>query len=276
MSKRTMTLGLKYCYTKIGKPTRCIITNPLLTAIVGAYMDTKSSARRIDGFVRRNKIDMSDYVNDKYRCFNDFFTRRLKPGARPIDTNPDTLISPCDGYLSAYRISGDSEFAIKDSYYNVEDLVGGDEIASEYLKGTCLVLRLGVENYHRYCYIDNGFKSRNYHIKGRYHPVQPIVVRKHPVFKQNTREYCLLETENFGTVTQIEVGACMVGKINNHHEAGVTHRGSEKGMFLFGGSTIVLLFKEGVLDIPDDVFAATAKGQEAIVKYGEAIARKAT
>ena len=276
MSKRTMTLGLKYCYTKIGKPTRCIITNPLLTAIVGAYMDTKNSARRIDGFVRRNKIDMSDYVNDKYRCFNDFFTRRLKPGARPIDTNPDTLISPCDGYLSAYRISGDSEFAIKDSYYNVEDLVGGDEIASEYLKGTCLVLRLGVENYHRYCYIDNGFKSRNYHIKGRYHPVQPIVVRKHPVFKQNTREYCLLETENFGTVTQIEVGACMVGKINNHHEAGVTHRGSEKGMFLFGGSTIVLLFKEGVLDIPDDVFAATAKGQEAIVKYGEAIARKAT
>ena len=275
MSKRTMTLGLKYCYTKIGKPTRCIITNPLLTAIVGAYMDTKNSARRIDGFVRRNKIDMSDYVNDKYRCFNDFFTRRLKPGARPIDTNPDTLISPCDGYLSAYRISGDSEFAIKDSYYNVEDLVGGDEIASEYLKGTCLVLRLGVENYHRYCYIDNGFKSRNYHIKGRYHPVQPIVVRKHPVFKQNTREYCLLETENFGTVTQIEVGACMVGKINNHHEAGVTHRGSEKGMFLFGGSTIVLLFKEGVLDIPDDVFAATAKGQEAIVKYGEAIARKA-
>lgn len=275
MSKKTMTLGLKYCYTAIGKPTRCIITNPLLTAIVGAYMDTKSSVRRVDGFVRRNKIDMSDYVDSKYRCFNDFFTRRLKPGARPIDTDPDTLISPCDGYLSAYRISGDSEFAIKDSYYNVEDLVGGDEIASEYLKGTCLVLRLGVENYHRYCYIDNGFKSRNYHIKGRYHPVQPIVVRKHPVFKQNTREYCLLETENFGTVTQIEVGACMVGKINNHHEAGVIHRGSEKGMFLFGGSTIVLLFKEGVLDIPDDVFAATAKGQEAIVKYGEAIARKA-
>lgn len=271
-----MTLGLKYCYTTIGKPTRCIITNPLLTAIVGAYMDTKSSVRRVDGFVRRNKIDMSDYVDSKYRCFNDFFTRRLKPGARPIDTDPDTLISPCDGYLSAYRISGDSEFAIKDSYYNVEDLVGGDEIASEYLKGTCLVLRLGVENYHRYCYIDNGFKSRNYHIKGRYHPVQPIVVHKHPVFKQNTREYCLLETENFGTVTQIEVGACMVGKINNHHEAGVIHRGSEKGMFLFGGSTIVLLFKEGVLDIPDDVFAATAKGQEAIVKYGEAIARKAT
>ncbi|MCI7369260.1 MAG: phosphatidylserine decarboxylase, partial [Firmicutes bacterium] len=116
---------------------------------------------------------------------------------------------------------------------------------------------------------------RNYHIKGRYHPVQPIVVHKHPVFKQNTREYCMLETENFGTVTQIEVGACMVGKIKNHHEAGVIHRGCEKGMFLFGGSTIVLLFKNGVLDIPDDLFAATAQGKEAVVRYGEAIARKA-
>lgn len=275
MSKTTMNLGLRYCYTKIGKPTRCILTNPLLTAIVGAYMDTKGSVRRIDKFIRHNKIDMSDCVETKYRCFNDFFTRKLKPGARPIDSDPATLISPCDGYLSAYRISGDSEFAIKDSYYNVEDLVGGDDIAAEYLNGTCLVLRLGVENYHRYCYIDDGFKSRNYHIKGKYHPVQPIVVRKHPVFKQNTREYCLLETENFGTVCQIEVGACMVGKINNHNEAGVTHRGREKGMFLFGGSTIVLLFKAGVLDIPDDVFAATEKGREAIVKYGEAIGKKA-
>lgn len=105
--------------------------------------------------------------------------------------------------------------------------------------------------------------------------MQPIVVHKHPVFKQNTREYCMLETENFGTVTQIEVGACLVGKINNHHEAGVIHRGCEKGMFLFGGSTIVLLFKSGVLDIPDDLFAATAQGKEAVVRYGEAIAIKA-
>ena len=266
--------GLKYCYTRIGKPAQHVMTAPLTTAIVGAYMDTRNSAKRIDGFIRRNGIDLSDYIVSNYRCFNDFFTRKIKPGARPIDYDPDVLISPCDGYLSAYRISSDSEFAIKDSYYDVEDLVGGDEIAKEYLNGICLVLRLGVENYHRYCYIDDGFKSRNYHIKGRYHSVQPIVVHRHPVFKQNTREYCLLHTKNFGTVTQIEVGACLVGKIKNHHEAGVTHRGKEKGMFLFGGSTIVLLFKEGTLYIPDEVFEATENGEEAIIRYGSAIGRK--
>ena len=276
MASKKMTLGLKYCYcTRLGKPARSIMTKPFITALMGAYMDTRLSTKRIEGFVRRNGIDMSEYVECGYRCFNDFFTRSIKPGARPVSFDPDVLISPCDGYMSAYRISSDSVFSIKDSYYNVEDLVGGSEIAQEYLSGTCLVLRLGVENYHRYCYIDDGFKSRNYHIPGRYHPVQPTVVRKHPVFIQNTREYTVLYTKNFGIVTQIEVGACLVGRICNHHEAGVIRRGEEKGYFCFGGSTIVLLFKEGAVDIPQEVFDATSEGKEAIVKYGEAIGRKA-
>lgn len=276
MASKKMTLGLKYCYcTRLGKPARCIMTKPVITALTGAYMDTKSSAKLIEGFICRNGIDMSDYVERRYRCFNDFFTRSIKPGARPINSDPEMLISPCDGYMSAYKISSDSIFSIKDSYYNVEDLVGGSDIAEEYLNGTCLVLRLGVENYHRYCYIDGGFKSRNYHIPGHYHPVQPIVVRKHPVFIQNTREYSILYTKNFGIVTQIEVGACLVGRISNHHEAGVIRRGEEKGFFSFGGSTIVLLFKEGVVDIPQEVFDATSEGKEAIIRYGEAIGRKA-
>lgn len=276
MASKKMTLGLKYCYcTRLGKPARSIMTKPFITALMGAYMDTRLSTKRIEGFVRRNGIDMSEYVECGYRCFNDFFTRSIKPGARPVSFDPDVLISPCDGYMSAYRISSDSVFSIKDSYYNVEDLVGGSEIAQEYISGTCLVLRLGVENYHRYCYIDDGFKSRNYHIPGRYHPVQPIVVRKHPVFIQNTREYTVLYTKNFGIVTQIEVGACLVGRICNHHEAGVIRRGEEKGYFCFGGSTIVLLFKEGAVNIPQEVFDATSEGKEAIVKYGEAIGRKA-
>lgn len=275
MASKKMTLGLKYCYcTRIGRPARSIMTKPFVSALTGAYMDTHFSASRIDSFVRRNGIDMGEYIDCEYRCFNDFFTRRIKPESRPIDSDPDALISPCDGYMSAYRISSDSVFSIKDSYYNIEDLVGGNDIAEEYLNGICLVLRLGVENYHRYCYIDDGFKSRNYHIPGRYHPVQPIVVRRQPVFIQNTREYCVLYTKNFGIVTQIEVGACLVGRIRNHQQAGVIRRGEEKGYFSFGGSTIVLLFKEGAVDIPQEVFDATADGKEAIIKYGEAIGRK--
>ena len=276
MTSKKMTIGLSYCYCRhLGLPARRIMTNPILMAVVGAYMDTPLSTRRIEHFIRANRLDMSDYKKQDYRCFNDFFTRQVKGGARPVNMDPDTLISPCDGYMSAYRISADSEFAIKRSWYNVDDLVGGAQIAADYMNGICLVLRLGVENYHRYCYIDDGFKSRNRHIKGRYHPVQPIVVRKRPVFMQNTREYCVLYTENFGPVVQIEVGACLVGKIENYREAGVTRRGEEKGLFRFGGSTIVLLFKDGVLDLPQEVFDDTLRGIDRPVRFGSAICKKA-
>lgn len=276
MTSKKMAIGLRYCYLKhLGWPARHIMTNPVLSVLIGEYMNTRRSAWRIEPFVRAAGIDMSEYEAAEYRCFNDFFTRKIKSTARPVDRTPEALISPCDGYLSAYRISTDSEFSIKNSYYNVDDLVGGTEIAREYMNGVCFVLRLGVENYHRYCYIDDGFKSRNWHIKGRYHPVQPIVVRKRPVFVQNTREYCVLETENFGDVIQIEVGACLVGKIENYRQAGVITRGEEKGLFRFGGSTIVLLFKEGILDVPREMFEDTLRGKERQIRYGSVICKKA-
>ena len=104
-----MAVGLTCCYFKhLGWPARQIMNNPILTAVIGAYMDTKLSTRRISGFIRANALDMSDYIKQNYRCFNDFFTRQVKAGARPINTDRDTLISPCDGYMSAYKISSDS------------------------------------------------------------------------------------------------------------------------------------------------------------------------
>ena len=274
-TKQKKQLGMRYMYSMLGVPARVIMTDPVISAIAGAYMDTRLSVRHIDRFIEKNDIDMSDYLTEEYTCFNDFFTRRIYADKRPVNPDPDTLISPCDGYLSAYMIDEDSEMLIKNSYYSVRDLVGDDEIANNYLNGVCLVLRLAVDNYHRYCYIDDGFKGKNHHIKGKYHPVQPIVVRKHPVFMQNTREYCTMFTEHFGEVVQIEVGACLVGKIKNHMGPGKMRRGEEKGMFLFGGSTIVLLFKEGVLRLPENLLADSLCGIERPVKYGAAIARRA-
>lgn len=273
MASKAMTYSLKYCYKRhmLGAPARRLITNPLLTELVGSYMNKPESVRLIDGFVRRNGLDLSEYIPENYRCFNDFFTRRIRPEARPVDMEPTHLISPCDGHMSAYRINADSVFNIKDSEYSIYDLVGDRELGDEYLRGTCVILRLGVENYHRYCYIDNGTKSRNRRIDGRYHPVQPIVVHNHPVFRQNTREYTVMDTENFGKVVQIEVGACLVGRIKNLDEACKTHRGREKGMFQFGGSTIVLLFKQGAVKLPEAVFTETALGAERPVKLGQMI-----
>lgn len=268
-------LFLRLCYGK--KPNmalRALITHPIISHIAGQLANTRASALLIDGFIRANNIDMSACESEKYRCFNDFFTRRLKPEARPIDRKPTALISPCDGYLSAYEITEGAHFDIKGSRYTVSELLGGAKEAAHFDGGVCLVIRLGVESYHRYCYIDDGIKSQNLRIRGRYNPVLPMALGAAPVLRQNTREYCLMKTDNFGEVAQIEVGACLVGRIENFREAGVTRRGEPKGLFRFGGSTIALLLERDALDVPVKLFEATRRGGELPVRLGERICNR--
>lgn len=186
----------------------------------------------------------------------------------------DALISPCDGRLSAYRISENSDFYIKHSYYSVKDLIKDSKKAPNYNGGTCLVFRLCVDDYHRYGNIDDGNIIENRYIKGKLHTVRPIALNRYPVFVQNSREYSIIETENFGTIAQIEVGALMIGKIKNHQKAGVVKKGKEKGMFLYGGSTIVVLLEKDVAEIEELYFENTKKDIETKVKYGSKIGKK--
>jgi phosphatidylserine decarboxylase len=147
----------------------------------------------------------------------------------------------------------------------------GSKTAPDYQGGTCLVFRLCVDNYHRYGYMDNGVILENKPLKGKLHTVRPIAVNQYPVFIQNAREYTVIETENFGTVAQIEVGAMMIGKIKNHQTSGSVQRGAEKGMFLYGGSTIVLLLEKGYGNLPEECFRATEEGYEIPVKFGQVL-----
>jgi len=152
-------------------------------------------------------------------------------------------------------------------------LLKDDELASSYENGFCLVFRLGVDNYHRYCYLDDGTKLSNKFIKGRLHTVRPIALSKFPVFCENAREYTVLQTKNFSDVIQVEVGALLVGKIKNFHNEYTFRRGEEKGCFLYGGSTIILLFKEGTIELRDELFTSSNDGEETPVKMGEVIGR---
>lgn len=257
--------------TAAGRVLLKLITAPVLSRAVGAFMDSPLSRPLIKRFIRANNIDTSQYIMSGIRSYNDFFTRRVKPGKRPVDMNPEHLISPCDSKLSAYKISEDSIFRIKGSDYRLTDLLRSDKLARKYNGGTCLIFRLEVDDYHRYCYIDGGSKGGNRYIPGELHTVNPIALEHYNIYKRNCREYTVLRTENFGDVTQIEVGAMLVGKIANHHGTHTFRRGEEKGMFLFGGSTIVLLIENGYADIDRDIIVNTAAGYETVVKYGEKI-----
>ena len=188
----------------------------------------------------------------------------------------ETLTSPCDGKLSVYPIksgrSGEGTFVIKDTPYTIESLLRSRRLAERYDGGWAFVFRLTVDDYHRYCYIDEGRKSRNIHIPGVFHTVNPVANDMVPIYKENTREYSLLKSRHFKTVLMMEVGAMMVGKITNLHKNPATvKKGQEKGNFEFGGSTIILLIQPGKVRIDYDLIENTEEGYETIVKMGERI-----
>lgn len=263
---------LKQLYgTAWGRCLLKVLTLPAVSAAAGAYMDSPLSKPLIKPFISKNGIDTSQYIMRDFHSYNQFFTRRIKPGMRPVDFTPGHLISPCDSKLSVYPINENSIFRIKDSHYRVRDLLNNDFLARRFEGGYCFIFRLEVDDYHRYCYIDSGTKTDNTFIKGELHTVNPIALERYNIYKRNCREYTLLHTDNFGDVAQIEVGAMLVGRICNRHEACSFHRGAEKGRFEFGGSTVVLLFgRDSVIPDPD-LLRNTAGGFETVVKFGEKI-----
>lgn len=248
---------------------------PVVSRILGRLLDTSVSRLAIRPFIRANHISMEDYEAAKYKSYNDFFTRQIRPGRRPILGADGDFISPCDGKVSAYPISADTNFKVKHTWYSVRSLLRNPRLAARYEDGTCLVFRLSVDDYHRYCYIDDGHKGENRRIPGVLHTVHPIANDFVPIFKENSREYTTLYTEHFGPVVQVEVGALLVGKIHNYQGEGEIRRGMEKGRFEFGGSTIILLIQRGRVEMDPQFFGNTRDGYETKVRMGETIGQAA-
>ena len=263
--------SLHFLYdTVLGRCILKILTLPVISKIVGAFMNSKLSIALINRFIIKNNIDMSDYENVKYKSYNDFFTRKILKDKRKICKATNDFISPCDAKLAAYKIDENLLFDIKGTKYSIFELLQNNELAHKYINGTLLIFRLSVDDYHRYCYIDNGFKENNLYIKGILHTVQPIALKKYNIYKTNCREYTVLHTKNFGDVVQIEVGAMMVGKIKNLHEDYTFKKGEEKGYFEFGGSTICLIINNNIT-IDQEIWDNTNMKYETYVKYGERI-----
>ena len=266
---------LKFLYYNVlGAPILRFMTSRWVSKLAGRYLDGRLSRGKIKKYIKKHGIDMSQFIDEDYKSFNAFFTRRIKPELRPFDLDPDALVSPCDAKLSAYRIDENSAFDIKGFTYTTADLLKNAELADKFVGGLCLVFRLTVTDYHRYFFFDGGTARDNTFIKGRLHTVQPAALSKRRVFTENCREYTVLDTDNFGTAVMVEVGAMMVGRIVNDVKSGRFERGDEKGRFEFGGSTVVMLLQKDVATLDDEFFVNTALDRETVVKCGERIGRK--
>lgn len=252
---------------------RPFVSRPV-SVIIGKIMNSCISKILIPYAVNKYKINLNDFTKNKFSSYNDFFTRKIKLGKRKIPDGRDFLTSPCDGKLSVYSISKSSRFAVKNTFYSVKQLLKSQYLADKYEDGYIIILRLTVDDYHRFCYPADGFKSKNYYIKGKFHTVNPIANDYVSIYTENTRAYTIIRTEKFGNIVQMEIGALCVGKIVNYHEKKRISRGEEKGKFEFGGSTVILLIEKNKIDIKLSYLENTRSGYETLIKMNDIIGKK--
>ncbi|MDQ0150989.1 phosphatidylserine decarboxylase [Eubacterium multiforme] len=272
---------LDWCYeSPAGKRiTELIIKKRFCSKIYGMYCDSKLSAKKIPKFIHDFNINMNIYSKNAsdFKNFNDFFARELRTDARSIPNDNNILMSPVDGRLLAYEnIDMNKIVQVKGITYSLSELLGDSKIANEYNDGTCLIFRLCPTDYHRFHFIDSGIPGANHFIKGNYYSVNPVAIDRIPkLFCQNKREWSVFKSDNFDDVLYVEVGATCVGSIIQSYKVGKkVNRGDEKGYFKFGGSTVILFLKKGIINIDEDIIKQTNLGYETKVSMGEDIGIK--
>lgn len=266
------TLFIRFLYQTIpGRYILKILVKPQFSRKMEIILNSRFSRWFVPLFVRKNRINLKEYEEDKYASFNDFFTRRRR--AARIDITPEHLISPCDGYLTVYPIDKNSTYRIKHIEYHLEQLLESRELAEHFSGGWCLIFRLTPKNYHRYCYVCEGIQRECRKIDGKLHCVRPVAYTSIPIFVENRREYVKIESNFLGHIIQMEVGALLVGRIQNHPSGPKVMQGQEKGYFEFGGSTIILLLEKNRVKIKNEIQVQSWGDEETEVYLGEQIGR---
>ena len=238
----------------------------------GARMDSPSSKEKVNSFVKDFNIDLSISEKQEFDSFNDFFTRKLKPNARQIDTLNNSLTSPADGKLLAYSNIENQDFIVKGYKFNIFEFLQNDSLASLYKNGSLIIVRLCPTDYHRYHFPVSGTVLFEKQVLGDYYSVSPIALKQNAeLIVLNKREYCEIETSNFGNIIMSEVGATMVGSMINTYNSRNIDKGEERGYFKFGGSTVILFLKNNTVNIDEDLLINTQNNIETEVEMGERI-----
>jgi len=266
-----------------------IIPKRALTVALGKLSGIRGGAlthAAIRRFIARYNVNMAEAANpnvESYATFNDFFTRALRDGARPLADAP--WICPVDGAISQCGvITRDRIFQAKGHDYTTQALVGGDaDLAKQFEDGAFATLYLSPRDYHRIHMPCAGRLTRMIHVPGDLFSVNPATARGIPgLFARNERVVCVFESDR-GPFVLALVGATIVGSMatvwhglvnpprpgvirdwNYSKENIMLERGAEMGRFLLG-STVVMLFPRDTLHFDP------AWGAEKAVRLGEAM-----
>ncbi|MBC8086064.1 MAG: phosphatidylserine decarboxylase [Phycisphaerae bacterium] len=268
-----------------------LLPKQALTALAGKLAAAKAGAMTtsvIRWFVGQYRVDMSEAAESnvtRYETFNDFFTRSLKAGVRPIANA--ALVCPVDGAISQCGpLDGEQLLQAKGHAYSTAALVGGDRsLGAQFTNGHFATIYLSPRDYHRIHMPCDGQLTRMIYVPGALFSVNPTTAQHVPgLFARNERVVCVFESAH-GPFVMVLVGATIVGSMATvwhgvvnatrtgqtrewHYDASAVSlpKGAEMGRFLLG-STVVLLFPQGRADFPSDWQPARA------VRMGEVMSR---
>ncbi|EDO17267.1 hypothetical protein Kpol_538p27 [Vanderwaltozyma polyspora DSM 70294] len=270
-------LGMRIIYNGKGPETKKFKTLlKKMSVRQGKKFDSPGSVSQIPGFIRFHSLDLSECEEIKYRTFNEFFYRKLKPGSRvPEGDSPKILVSPADSRSIFFpSINESKKFWIKGSLFTIRRLTNGYK-PDLFNERSCsiAIFRLAPQDYHRFHSPCDGIIGKPVYIAGEYFTVNPMAIRSSlDVFGENVRVLIPIETQEFGPILLIAVGAMMVGSIILTCKEGQTiRRGEELGYFKFGGSTIISLVPSKHLRFDSDLLNNSSEQIETLIRVGMSI-----
>jgi phosphatidylserine decarboxylase len=254
------------------------VKRPFFSKWYGRRMSTPESAARVAPFIAKYGLDPEDFAEspDSYRSFNEFFFRKLKPSARPVDADEANVVFPADGrHLGFQKASEIEGVFVKGQKFDLAALLGDADLAARYADGALVLSRLCPVDYHRFHFPVAGVPGKTRLIEGPLFSVNPIALRQKLAYLwTNKRTVTPLRTERFGTVVCMEIGATCVGTIQQTFTPGQpVEKGGEKGFFAFGGSSTLTLFESGTIRLDSDLLENSARQTELYARVGSRMGR---
>ena len=263
--------------TRTGQWARDLIFRRKITSSLYGWLHNLSwSRRKIKSFVQKVDVNLDELERplEDFSSFNEFFTRKIDLSKRPMIFDPNVCIAPVDGKVLVYPVvKPNMTFRIKRSTFNLRRFLGNDRLSEQFSGGSMAISRLSLADYHHIHFPDSGIPHRAISIPGNYNAGGPYSLHTlFPFYTENHRMMTLFDSDNFGQIMIVEIGALTVGSIKQRFLPGVrVTRAERKGYFELGGSTVVLLFRKGMIEFDEDLRTNTQKDIETFVRFGDSI-----
>lgn len=251
-----------------------LLKRSLFSSWYGWRMDRPGSREKVAPFIERYGIDMSECRADadSFGSFNDFFYRELTGSARPIAAGDDTISLPADGrHMVIPTLSQVDQVYVKGQGFDLEAFLGRQDLAERFSDGSMAISRLCPVDYHRYHSPVAGRVADQYEVGGSLFSVSPIALcRKIGYLWENKRLVTTIDTDAYGLVAFVAIGATCVGRIHMTRSVGdEVGRGEELGYFAFGGSCVATIFERGRVALESDLLDYSAQTREVYAKMGD-------